>query len=182
MRPVRESVRVAAMTRPTLLPAAFVAAFGLTFALYWPGLAGPFLLDDFNTFIAKLPGDGSSFGVLLERVLADRSGPLGRPLAMISFAANAWLAGGLDAYPIKLTNLLLHLLTGLGLYRFTWVLLRPGSPLGLDERRAAWAALLATAVWLLHPLHVSTVLYAVQRMAILAALFVVWGGKRADTR
>ena len=32
-------------------------------------------------------------------------------------------------------------------------------------------ACLAAAIWLLHPLHVSTVLYTVQRMAQLSALF-----------
>ena len=38
-----------------------------------------------------------------------------------------------------------------------------------------WPLALASCLWLLHALHVSTVLYTVQRMAQLSALFVFAG-------
>ncbi len=40
-----------------------------------------------------------------------------------------------------------------------------------DKTHRAWLALWITAIWLLHPAQVSTVLYTVQRMAQLSALF-----------
>ncbi|NND66091.1 MAG: hypothetical protein HKN19_00765, partial [Halioglobus sp.] len=47
--------------------------------------------------------------------------------------------------------------------------------LPLDVRQRRLAAITAAALWLLHPIHVSTVLYAVQRMAQLSALFTMAG-------
>jgi hypothetical protein len=47
---------------------------------------------------------------------------------------------------------------------------------GAEHRdRAVWLAMLAAAIWMLHPLHVSTTLYVVQRMSILATLFSLVG-------
>ena len=47
--------------------------------------------------------------------------------------------------------------------------------LGVRPSEVRWLALLTSALWLLHPLHVSTVLYAVQRMAQLSTLFTLAG-------
>src|SRR5690606_17852578 len=73
-------------------------------------------------------------------------------------------------FPLKLGNLVVHLLCGLV---GGWFIRRS---LQLDTHLAPHAnvlALVATAIWLLHPLHASTVLYAVQRMAQLATLFTL---------
>lgn len=43
------------------------------------------------------------------------------------------------------------------------------------ERRAAWVAVVAASLWMLHPYWVSTTLYVVQRMTILSALFMLAG-------
>ena len=50
-----------------------------------------------------------------------------------------------------------------------------GLRLSVDVTTRRLLALTAVGIWLLHPLNVSTVLYAVQRMAQLSALFVVAG-------
>src|SRR5690606_7723514 len=95
---------------------------------------------------------------------------IGRPLSMLSFGLNYYFSG-LDPYFFKATNLALHLLNTLVLYFLTRELLgfQKGGREPLVPRH--YLALLVTAAWALHPLQASTVLYAVQRMTQLAALF-----------
>ena len=142
----------------------------ITAAIYWPGLAGPFLFDDF----ASLNALGSYGGVvdwdtLKLFVLGNQTGPAGRPVSMLSFLLNdmAWPS---DARSFKYTNLMLHLINGMLLYMLVYKILRQSS---LDEASCLGIALLIAGIWLLHPLNVSTVLYPVQRMTILATLFVL---------
>lgn len=153
---------------PTLL-ALIVLVTGFA---YWPGLAGDFLFDDF----ANLPALGRYGGVrdldtLLYYLLSGIADPTGRPVSLLSFLLDArdWPT---DPWPLKRTNLLIHLANGALLYS---VLVALGRSLSADSRRVRTAALLATALWLLHPLWVSTVLYVIQRQAMLAALFTLCG-------
>lgn len=144
------------------------AAALVTVVVYWSGLQGPFLLDDLAN-IAPLQQWRDGQASAAELILGNRSGMLGRSLSM----ATLWLSaatGGLHPFPFKLGNLLVHLLCGLA----GWKLL--SHLLAADPRFAARARLVAAvlaALWLLHPIHVSTVLYAVQRMAQLGALFAL---------
>ncbi len=97
---------------------------------------------------------------------------------MFSFALNH-IATGLDPYYFKLTNLGIHLFTGLSLLLLTVLLLQsynlrlPSKP--IEERQIFVISLAVTAAWLLHPFNLTSVLYIVQRMNSLAALFTVWG-------
>ena len=150
-----------------------------TVLVYWAGLNGPFVLDDtsnLNPIMDWLNGDNTWRHTLLY----NSSGLFGRSLSMATLMLNAWL-GGYDPYSFKLGNLIVHLLCGL----VGWQVLR--CALERDPRWAAHAsvtaALLAT-LWLLHPLNVSTVLYAVQRMAQVSTLFTlaaVWAYLAAQT-
>ncbi len=139
---------------------------------YWPGLAGPFVFDDFGTIadLGDLGGvrDWNSFKAF---VLGGHAGPTGRPFALLTFLidANNWPA---DPWPFKRTNLVIHLLSGILLGLLSSRVLKL---LDFDRRKAGWCALIAAAVWLLHPFLVSTTLYAVQRMAQLSTLFVFAG-------
>lgn len=142
-----------------------------TLLLYLPGLKGPFLFDDF----ANLPALGEYGGIrnweTLRLYLAKaQAGPTGRPVSLLSFLLNAtnWPAA---PYPFKLTNLLLHLTNGALLYLLLNKLMR----LRFEQPRARWIALIATVWWLLHPMFVSTVLYVVQRMAMLPVTFTLIG-------
>ncbi|WP_299582731.1 hypothetical protein [uncultured Microbulbifer sp.] len=98
--------------------------------------------------------------------------PLGadwtRSVSRLSFLINDqyWPASPEN---FKQTNIAIHLLTGLLLF---WVLLKLLS-LKFTEREAGLIALLATAIWMLHPYHVSTTLYVVQRMTQLMTLFLI---------
>jgi tetratricopeptide (TPR) repeat protein len=149
-----------------------LSVLALTFWIYFPGLQGGFLFDDFpNLKELGTYGGVVDFNSLRAFVLSGFSGPTGRPLSLLSFLLNdnTWPS---QAYSFKLTNLWIHLLTGLLLCWATMQLLRL---YGLDERRAIWVAVLSSSIWLLHPYFVSTTLYVVQRMAQLAALFMFAG-------
>lgn len=144
-------------------------ALVLTAALYSPGLSGPFVFDDFWNLapVEKwLTGTQSWKPALLPNT---HSIIASRPVSMASFMLTLWL-GGLGTFSFKLGNLVVHLACGL----LGWWILRRS--LQQDPRLSAHAAFLAaaaTVIWLLHPLHVSTVLYAVQRMTQLSAFFTL---------
>lgn len=140
--------------------------------LYWPGLSGDFFLDDYphivhNILIQLHQLDADA---LWAAANSTNSGPLGRPLALASFALNYYLTG-LDPFYFKLTNLIIHLLTGIGVY----YLLRQIYARLSTTRTTVSVAFVTTTLWLIHPLNVSTVLYAVQRMTGMAALLTIWG-------
>ena len=144
----------------------------LAYAVYWPGLSGAFLFDDFG----NLPPLGD-YGPIEHAwqawawITSGFAGPTGRPIALASFLLDTqrWPA---PPEVFKQTNVWIHLLNGLllgGLLRALAL------ALGLNRSRALWVAVLGAGLWLLHPLWVSTTLYVIQRMAMLAALFVFAG-------
>jgi len=135
---------------------------------FLPGLTGPFLLDD----LPNLEGvrDWVNGNANLRQVLADaRAGPLGRPLSMLSFVATAAMTG-MSPYAFKATNLILHLFNGLLVGVLLHRLFARQPTLSPVARNAAWCC---AAIWTLLPLHVPTVLYAVQRMTLLSASFAL---------
>lgn len=155
-----------------------VCAAGLL--AYYPGLRGPFVFDDTvniadNPHLALTRLDGES---LLEAALSSDSGVLKRPLAITTFAINYYFSDGVsNTYPYKLTNLIIHLInTGL-IYWLVSLLLsvRQKNQGPLPERHHRWVPGLVTTIWALHPLHLTSVLYVVQRMTSLSALFVLAG-------
>ena len=140
----------------------------VTALIYLPGLEGELIFDDRANLAPLYRWFTGTIG-WQQLIFGNESGPLGRPLAMASFAANTFLSGD-SVWGLKLGNLVLHLATGILLFLLlTKLSIRDR----LLSRTGAWGALVVTAVWLLHPLLVSTVLYTVQRMAILSTLFVV---------
>lgn len=158
---------------PTLRPAlAWLAIITGAWLLYQPGLSGAFLFDDWSN-LAKLGDQGTidSLNKVVTYLVSGFAGPTGRPIALASFLldANTWPTA---AEPFKQTNILIHLLNGALL---SALMLQLARALGAEGARAAWVAVLAAAFWLLHPLMVSTTLYVVQRMAMLAATFVLAG-------
>lgn len=149
------------------LPALLIIAVVIA---YVPGLRGPFLFDDW----AALPQLGASGPIhdvdsLARYVTSGTSDPTGRPLALVSFVMNArdWPA---DPLPFKITNLAIHLANALLLGT---LLSRLGRYLELSQAQRAQAAWLGAALWALHPFLVSTVLYVVQREAMLVTTFAL---------
>lgn len=147
---------------------------------YYPGLHGPFIFDDQIHILSDPTIRITSLdtGSLTRALLAQDGSLSNRPLAKASFAINYYLAGGTsDAYGYKITNLAIHIVNTFLVYCFTLLLIRrqvgrPGATMPIAPERIA---ILVAALWALHPLHLTTVLYVVQRMASLAALFVLAG-------
>jgi len=158
--------------RLIVTPLLILPLLGVAWFAYAPGLHGDFLFDDF----ANLPALGAmgpvdnwhTFWLYITSGTAD---PTGRPLTLLTFLLDArnWPA---DPYPFKRTSLILHLLNGFLLYA---LLTRLGQLLAIETPRRRAAALVGTAIWLLHPLLVSTTLYVVQREAMLPATCVMAG-------
>lgn len=170
-------------SREWLIGTTLLALLCVTTLIYWPGLHGDFLLDDFDN-LRPLEQLDDSYTSLQDVVFGNDAGPLGRPVAMLTFAAN-YLLDGNDVWNYKYTNLCIHLLCGVLIF---WLAGRLLAHTSFNKQR--WQLALFTAgLWLAAPLYVSTTLYVVQRMAQLSALFVfagllcyVLGRERMDTR
>ncbi|TDG15065.1 hypothetical protein E2F43_02155 [Seongchinamella unica] len=91
---------------------------------------------------------------------------------MFTFVAQNFVHGGIEAFYLKSVNLLIHLGVAALVYIFALQVLAV-SHLSLSVSNKQWVAFIAVSIWVLAPLHVSTVLYAVQRMTQLSALFVL---------
>lgn len=151
----------------------FCLLIGITGIVYLPGLSGGFYFDDEWNILSNdaLKLNELSLGSLKHAAESGQAGPLGRPLAMLSFAVNYYLSG-FNPFFYKLTNLIIHLITGLGIYLLT---LGINKYLIIDARKQKQLAFFVGALWLLHPLNLTPVLYVVQRMTGLSALFCFWG-------
>lgn len=151
-----------------------VCVFGLL--VYAPGVCGPLMLDDRPWLTANtlVKIDGRVADGWRAASLSYDSGPLGRPVAMLSFAADHAMAGGFSSCSLKFVNVVLHLVCALLIYPLFMAILT-SLQLGPSLATRRLVALTAAAIWFLHPLNVSTVLYAIQRMAILSTLFVFAG-------
>ncbi len=152
--------------------AVFYILLLLVFFLYQPGLTGIFLLDD-TTNLQELEQikQEASLDNILYFIGSGQASQLARPIAMLSFATQAY------AWPsapgiFKFVNVALHLLNGCFIF---WIFIRLTRFMKLDSCQAQWLALLATGIWLIHPLNVSTTLYVIQRMTQLATLFTLMG-------
>jgi len=168
---------------PLLLLAVLCAG---VFGVYAPGLHGPFVFDDYPNIVAnKLV----AVDALDAERLRDAAFSLGSPsyphrgLARLSFALNYYFSGArFDGFAFKLTNVVIHVLNGLLVYWLSVLLLRcyvVGAR--VPSEAAGWSAvqsylpLVVAAVWLLHPIQLTSVLYVVQRMTSMAAFFMLAG-------
>ncbi|MHB8428475.1 MAG: hypothetical protein ACYDGU_12105 [Acidiferrobacterales bacterium] len=168
-------IRLNAPTRIALL----LIVITLTAAAYYPGLRGDYIFDDFSNILnnTQLHIHHLAWHSLLGASFSSESGPLRRPISMLTFALNYYFFG-IKPFSFKLVNLIIHLANGVGLYILGCQLMgayrqihRPHLP----ESVVYWTALSASAAWLLHPLNLTGVLYIVQRMTSLSTLFMIAG-------
>ncbi len=144
----------------------------LTVFAYWPGLDGGLLLDDYENLRILEQFDKGQIS-WQQATFTGSSGPLGRPVSMLTFVGNMAMSGP-DVWAFKYTNLMIHLLSGVLTFWLSmrlFAVLRPRDP----SRTNAALSLAVAACWLLAPLSVSTTLYVVQRMTQLSALFAFCG-------
>lgn len=132
-----------------LLAAAFLA--------YLPALNGPFLFDDLS--LEALLQSPPPWEVLAARIA--------RSVSNLSLLAEAGLAG-LTPKSFHFTNIALHLLNGLLVWRILEALLARRGPLSQSGRLSAAAG---AGIFLLHPLQTEAVAYISSRSEVLSAFF-----------
>lgn len=145
-----------------------------TIALNWLGLFGVFFFDDYPNIVLN-PGvklNEFSLESLRSAWSSGQSGQFGRPVSQLTFAFTYFLAGGFDPFAFKLTNLLIHCLNGILVFLIA-VRLLDSVAASIRLRNTGLAAGLLAFVWMAHPIQLTTVLYVVQRMTSLSALFLL---------
>ncbi|MEM6757183.1 MAG: hypothetical protein AAF586_08460 [Planctomycetota bacterium] len=138
---------------------------GAVVAVYWPGLWGPFVLDDRPVMRAVLERLSERPWAVVESW---------RGLVDVTFAVNAWAVGG-SAAGLRAVNWGVHWAAATALFGAVgWALTIRGLRSGEDGAalaRRAWAlAAGASLLWAVHPLGTQAVTYIVQRYESLMAL------------
>jgi len=164
-----------------------VLATGLSALVFLPGITGPFIFDDFANIVKDhfLKFDHLTLSNLYQAALSSNSGPLKRPIAMLTFALNSWLAGGTSsAESFKLWNIGIHGLNAILLLTLTYQILSirnediSHQDRGTKQNQFNYPILFSAIVgilWVVNPIQVTSVLYVVQRMTSLSALFTIVG-------
>ena len=157
----------------------FLAAIG--FLVHLPALQGqPVWDDDYlaqdNPFI-KSPL--LALEAFRHYLFLDSYSPHYRPVQNLSFMADYYF-WNTDPTGFHLTNILLHVGSGLLLYRLLILLFRKGAGIwnNTDSRSnfaASLAAFLIAALWMVHPVHSAAVDYISGRADSLAFLFAAGG-------
>jgi tetratricopeptide (TPR) repeat protein len=161
---------------PSLL---FIGSLVLAFFCYRPGLHGGFLFDDTINIVENAYLKIGSFDLasLKSAAFSMSGGITGRQISMATFAADYYFSG-LAPYGFKLTNLVIHLLNGTGIFFLSMLVLgihQRRHPDELSPEGLRWVSMVVASAWVLHPLNLTAVLYVVQRMTSLAALFMLLG-------
>jgi len=150
----------------------FVIIALIAFALYWPAMSGPFLFDDFfNLNSLQLNGGIYGFQAWLDFVFSGGSSFLGRPLALATFTINAqtWPA---DPLPFKITNIIIHCFNAwLVFYLLEKIKVLYNQTHDIKINR--FAPIIGATIWLLHPIHLTTILQVIQRMTLLSGTFIL---------
>ncbi len=144
-----------------------------TFLIYQQGNTGVFLFDDFHNIspIGKYT-NLSFWDNFWLFILEGGAGPTGRPVSLASFFLNdhSWPSKPMGFIQ---TNIFIHLINGVLIY---WVVFKLSSYLQFSiHKKQLIFSLLVTALWVLHPMHITTVLYIIQRMTELSATFMLSG-------
>lgn len=153
----------------------------LSALVFLPGRSGPLIFDDYSNLIENsyVKVTTLDWETLRRAAYSLDAGPLQRPISMITFALNYYWAGTfLNTTHYKMTNIAIHAICGLLVFWLTYLILgrldRRSSVLPSSSRSALLVLAATTAIlWVVHPIQVSTVLYVVQRMTQLSALFVL---------
>ncbi|MGY6555324.1 MAG: hypothetical protein ACXIUM_12480 [Wenzhouxiangella sp.] len=145
-----------------------VLILAVTGAIYSLGWSGGLHFDDEPNLegLALIQQGGSTQAFVFSGI----SSPLGRPLALATFAlqADAWP----DPRPFLVVNTFIHLINGALVFWLALLLGRLGNP---HSSRVGWFALAVAACWVASPFLASSSLMIIQRMATLAGSFIFLG-------
>ena len=148
----------------------------LYFLIYYPGLYGDFEFDDNVNILnnTSLQIHSLSFENLKQTAFSGHAGPTKRPVSIISFSLNHYFSG-FSPKAFKLTNIIIHLINGILFLIFTVQLLKAFPKIEINKKteHILFFALILSFTWLITPINLTSVLYIVQRMTSLSALFVL---------
>ena len=144
----------------------------LIWFVYYPGLSGDFEFDDGVNILdnTKLLLETIDWGSMRRVLASGDAGPLGRPISMLSFALNYYFSG-FDPYYFKLVNVLIHILNACLVFVVARALFRYVMCDDANGWRLDCYPLLLASLWAVSPINLTSVLYVVQRMTSLSALF-----------
>jgi hypothetical protein len=131
-------------------------------------MGGGFVFDDIVN-LSPLTHLHDSPELFSSVVLSNTSGPTGRPVAMLSFAMQS-VSWPSNPMAFQLVNISLHALTA-GLVYLLFQRLHTLFTGSQDRVRVNLVCVFGALIWALHPGNVSSVLYVVQRMNLLAVFF-----------
>lgn len=159
--------------KPFYVALYLAALLALILSLYWYGLSGGFFFDDMANIldVPELQPKEISLNTILDLSAAGIAGPLGRPVSLLTFALNYYFSG-FDPFFFKLTNALIHGINAILLYFLMLLFLRAASTGNETGNERITAAAIAT-LWAIHPIQTTSVLYVVQRMTSLSAMFTL---------
>jgi tetratricopeptide (TPR) repeat protein len=163
-----------------------IAGLLLAAGIYLPGISGPYVFDDSSNLLTNdyLKITSLDLNSLKHAAYSLYAGPLQRPIAMVSFALNYYFAHGFQSStPFKVTNLGIHVLNGVLVFWLVQLLLvrltivSPDGWSSLKNNRHALNLLAGgmALMWVTSPIQLTSVLYVVQRMVSLSALFTLLG-------
>lgn len=150
----------------------------LAFVIYNLGSSGSLYYDDLRP-LQQLENIHDWRSAALY-ITSEISGPLGRPLSMITFALQQ------SSWPEQISNFLifnifLHLTNGVLVYLLCKALLTvlntacSQAQQKMSNVRPELTTILVTALWLLSPIQISTTLITIQRMTGLSGFFMLSG-------
>lgn len=143
--------------------------------IYMQGLPGDYVLDDLSNIVSN-PLVAMQKLSWVDLKQAAHSMPR-REISRASFGINYYF-GGFNPYGYKLVNIIIHVINGLLVFWLSKLLIT--CALSWPQRKTtqypvSQAAILIALIWVMHPINVTSVLYVVQRMTSLSALFILSG-------
>lgn len=149
--------------------AGFLVVLVLAWFCYQPAISGAFQLDDLDNLsgLAAVGDNESAWNF----ILSGEAGPIGRPIALWTFAmqADQWQNG---AEAFLRVNVLIHLFNSVLLVAALYLL---GVATAQRRGRALLVAVVTAGLWVLMPLLATASLQVVQRMTTLSGTFVLAG-------
>lgn len=158
---------------------ALLGLLALIWLVYGAGLSGGYFFDDFGNVDKPVLSHEAVTAHFWRAVFSSDSSSLHRPISMLTFALQAKF-DVLTPFWAKLINVLIHSLNTLLVFGLARLLIgQVRRAVDQDARgflfQPATLALMLAALWALAPIQLSAVLYVVQRMESLAALFTLLG-------
>ncbi|NNC98735.1 MAG: hypothetical protein HKN85_01000 [Gammaproteobacteria bacterium] len=158
------------------LPVLLLLALTVCIGAYYPGLSGEYLFDDLHVIqtnkLLRIPSLAPEFVIpAMESFTAS-----GRQLSMFSFALNFYFFGD-STWWLKFINLLIHCLNGITIYILLKTICHKlaGDTFQSKNSFPEYLAAVTAAIWLVHPINLTSVLYLSQRMTLLSSFFILTG-------